>query len=195
MNHISHKLVKSNAMLSKTRHYVNEVTIKSISYAIFNPCLSYVCTAWGQNLNPKHRVNLLQKKAMRIISFTHYDSHTLPIFAKLNIIKFSDMISLCNCLFIYKHFISKPASVFSQIFILVSNTHQQNTRFTPHGLLTKPTCNTSKYGTNGFAASAIASWNFFQNKFPSENLRKISYSELKLLIKNYFFNSYNQIFV
>ena len=97
MNHISHKLVKSNAMLSKTRHYVNEVTIKSISYAIFNPCLSYVCTAWGQNLNPKHRVNLLQKKAMRIISFTHYDSHTLPIFAKLNIIKFSDMILLCNC--------------------------------------------------------------------------------------------------
>ena len=121
------------------------------------------------------------------------DAHTLPIFAKLNIIKFSDMISLCNCLFIYKHFISKPASVFSQVFILVSNTHQQNTRFTPHGLLTKPTCNTSKYGTNGFAASAIASWNFFQNKFPSNNLRQISYSQLKVLIKNYFYNSYNQI--
>ena len=52
MNHLSHKLVKVNAMLCKLRHYVNEVTIKSIYYAIFHSHLSYVCTAWGQNLNP-----------------------------------------------------------------------------------------------------------------------------------------------
>ena len=50
-----------------------------------------------------------------------------------------------------------------------------------------------KYGTNAFAASAIASCNFFQKEFPSKNLRQISYSQLKVLIKNYFFNSYNQI--
>ena len=66
---------------------------------------------------------------MRIISFVHYDAHTLPIFAKLNKIKISDLISLCNCLFIYKYFISNPASDFSLVFILASNTHEQNTRF------------------------------------------------------------------
>ena len=60
-------------MLCKHRHYVNEVTIKSIYYAVFHSNLSYVCTAWGQNLKPKHRINLLQKKAMQIISFAHYD--------------------------------------------------------------------------------------------------------------------------
>ena len=100
MNHLSHKFVKANAMLCKLRHYVNEVISKSIYYAFFHSRLSYVCTAWSQNLNPKHRVNLLQKKPMRMIIFAHYDAHTLPIFAKLNIIKFSDLISLCNCLFI-----------------------------------------------------------------------------------------------
>ena len=97
VNHLSHKLVKANAMLCKLRHYVNEATIKSIYYAIFHSHLSYVCTAWGQNLNPKHRINLLQKKAIQLISFAQYDAHTLPIFAKLNIIKFSDLISLCYC--------------------------------------------------------------------------------------------------
>ena len=80
-------------MLCKLRHYVNIATSKSIYYAIFHSHLSYVCTAWGQNLNPKHHINLLQKKAMQIISFAH-DAHTLPIFARLNIIKFSDLISL-----------------------------------------------------------------------------------------------------
>ena len=123
-----------------------------------------------------HGVRIWTQKAMQIISFTHYDAHTLPIFTKLNIIKFSDPISLHNCLFIYKHFISKPASVFSHVFILASNTHEQNTRFGSHGLLAKPTCNTSNYGTNGCAISAIASRNFFQNKFPSNSLREIFFS-------------------
>ena len=68
-------------MLCKLRHYVNEATIKSIYYVIFHSNLSYVCTAWGQNLNPKHPINLLQKKGMLVISFAHYDDHTLPIFA------------------------------------------------------------------------------------------------------------------
>ena len=99
----------------------------------------------------------------------------------------------CNFLFIYKHFCSKAPSVFSHVFILASNTLEQNTRFALHGPLIKPRCNTSKYGTNPFVASAIASWNFFQKEFPSNDMRQISYSQLKVLIKNQFFNSYNQI--
>ena len=64
--------------------------------------------------------------------------------------------------------------------------------FASHDLLTKPTCNTLKYGTNAFAVSARTSWNFFQNEFPSNTLRQISYSQLKIFIKNCFVNSYNQ---
>ena len=69
INHLSQKLVKANAMLCKLGHLVNVVTIKSIYYAIFHSHFSYFCIAWGQNLNSKHPINLLQKKAMLIISF------------------------------------------------------------------------------------------------------------------------------
>ena len=100
-----------------------------------------------------------------MISVAQYDAHTLPIFAKLNIIKFSDLISLCNCLFIYNIFLVRLLQLF-HVFILASNTHEQNTRFASHGLLIKPRCNTSKYGTNAFVASAIASWNFRKKSFP-----------------------------
>ena len=90
---------------------------------------------------------------MWIISFASFNDYTLPIFAELNIVKCPDLISFCSCLFIYKHFLSKSSSVFSIIFILTSNTHEQKTRLASHGLLTKPSCSTSKYGTNAFAAS------------------------------------------
>ena len=79
IKHLSHRLVQANAMPCKLRRYVNRATIKSIYYAIFQSHLSYVCSAWGENLNPKHRINVLQKKAMRTISFAHCDAHTLPI--------------------------------------------------------------------------------------------------------------------
>ena len=64
INKLSQKLVKINAMLFKLQHFVNVATIKSIYCVIFHSHLSYVCTAWSQNLNSKHRINLLQKKAM-----------------------------------------------------------------------------------------------------------------------------------
>ena len=179
-------------MLCKLQRFVNAATTKSIYYAIFHSHLSYVCTAWGQNLNSKHHINLLQKKAMQIISFTSFNAHTIPIFAKLNIITFPDLICFCNCLFIYKHFLNKSSSVFSNVFILTSNTHEQNTRSASHGLSTKPSCSTSKYGTNAFAASAMKSWNFFQKKFSNNNLCQLAYSQLKLPIKDHFLKSYNQ---
>ena len=164
----------------------NVVTMKSIYYAIFIP-IFHMFVLHGLRIWILNITNLLQKKAMQIISFTSFYAHTLPIFAKFNII-----IIFFLWLFIYKHFLSKSSSVFSIVFILRSNTHEQNTGSASHGLLTKSSCSTSIYGTNAFAASAIKSWNFFQKKFSSNNLCQLPYSQLKLLIKNHFFNFYNQ---
>ena len=108
-----------------------------------------------QNLNSKHCINLLQKMAMWIISFISIIVHILPIFTKSNVIKF-----------MYNHFLSKSLSVFSSVFILTSNTHEQNTRSASDGLLAKPCWSTPKYGTNAFAASTIKSLNFFQKSYP-----------------------------
>ena len=83
------------------------------------------------------------------------------------------LIDLCTRNFVYaitslraccmhaRHCTRNLSSPVSHVFILAPNTYKKNTRFASHGLLTKPTSNTSKYGTNDFAASAIASWNFF----------------------------------
>ena len=70
--------------------------------------------------------------------------------------------------------------------------NEQNTRSASHGLLMKLPCNTSKYGTNTFAASAITLWNSSQKMIYNNNLYKLSYSQLKVLIKNYFFIFYNE---
>ena len=159
-------------------------------------------------MNSKHCINLLRKKAMRNISFASFDAHKLPIFGKLNLIKFSpNLISFCNCLFIYKHFLSsmlfmsirsqnghfrKNRFVFSNLFILTYDTHEKNTRLVSYGLLKKRSWSSSEYATNAFAASGTKSWNIFQKMFSNDTLCQLSYCQLRVLIKNQFFNSYDQ---
>ena len=53
--------------------------MKSIYLCYYHSHLSYDCTAWVQNTNSKHCVNLIQKKAMQITSFASFDAHTLPV--------------------------------------------------------------------------------------------------------------------
>ena len=54
---------------------------------------------------------------------------------------------------------------FSHVFILSSNTHEQNRRSASHGLLTKPSCITSKCSSDSFTFSAFMSSIFLQNFF------------------------------
>ena len=63
INHLSHKLVKINALLCKLCHCANEVTIKSIYYAIFHSHLSFL-HCMGSESEPQTYINLLQKKGI-----------------------------------------------------------------------------------------------------------------------------------
>ena len=85
-------------MLCKIRHYVNENTLRSIYYAVFQSHFSYVCTAWGQNIKYYHRISFLQMKAMIIIFLSDFNEHTTPLFLKATILKFIDFIQMENCI-------------------------------------------------------------------------------------------------
>ena len=76
INHLSHKLVKANAMFSTLCQYCIW-SYYTINLLCIYSHLSYVCTAWGHNLNPKHSTNLPQKKACKYLVLlimipTHY---------------------------------------------------------------------------------------------------------------------------
>ena len=54
---------------------------------------------------------LLQKKALRLITFSAYREHTNPLFIKYQIIKFHDLIYYQNAIFSYKLHISLSQSI------------------------------------------------------------------------------------
>ena len=74
----------------------------------------------------------------------------------MKIIKFVDLVSVENCIFIKTCFSCKSYSVFSRLCNLATGRHNHQTRFAMNGLLLLPNCNTVKFGTKDFLYSKTA---------------------------------------
>ena len=94
----SSKLRKANGILSviKLRHFVPFETLKSIYYSLFHSHLLYAAIIWGQNIKRGSRLCLLQKKTVRIMTFSNYDGHSAPLFARTGITFLPDFIFSLN---------------------------------------------------------------------------------------------------
>ena len=114
-------LNKATAMLCKIRHYVTKATLRSIYYATFQSHLSYVCTAWDQNIKYNHRISILQRKTKRIIFFSDFNEHITPLFAKAKILKFIDFIQMKNCIFVNKSVSGSLHPLFSQVNLFAND--------------------------------------------------------------------------
>ena len=68
------------------------------------PFLTYGSIAWGNTyattLKP---VVVLQKKAVRIITFSNRDAHSNPLFSKLGLIKLMDLVTIHTALFMFQY--------------------------------------------------------------------------------------------
>ena len=95
------KLSRANGMLSKIRYYVSRDVLLSLYYALFHSHLSYATNVWALNANSTKRILNLQKKAVRLMTFSDFDAHSLPLFTQLRMLSFHDFTKFTNIIFIF----------------------------------------------------------------------------------------------
>ena len=83
-------LRRANGALSRIRHFVDSSILLGIYHSLFGSHLRYGCQLWAQNENTARRVFILQKCAIRIISFSLPRTPSAPIFNSLNILTLFD---------------------------------------------------------------------------------------------------------
>ena len=133
--YIAIKLDRANAMLYKVREFVNTRVLKLIFHAIFDCHLNYANTVWCQNKNSLNRLFLLQKKAIRIISFEFRNAHSNPLSYRHEIVKLHYKIIIENCLFISKSINFDLPSIFNNWFTFSSDSHRYKTSCSLKGFL------------------------------------------------------------
>ena len=97
-------------------------------YSLVYPFLTYGLIAWGNtyatSLKP---VVVLQKKAVRIITFSNRDAHSSPLFSQLGLIKLMDLVTTHTALFMFQYHHHLLPKAFDNFFSPISSKHN-NTR-------------------------------------------------------------------
>ena len=73
-------------------------------------------------------LNLLQKKARRLITLSNFDEHTEPLFKRNRLLKLNDLIFLYNSLFMYDFYHNMLLLPFESLFLTVKSKYGYNTR-------------------------------------------------------------------
>ena len=103
IHRVNNKLCKSLAIMYKAKCKLNEKALQSIYYALFYPYMNYCLEVWGiTNSSKLHCLNILQKRAIRLICNKGSRYHSNELFYKLRVVKFSDLVDIKVCSVIHK---------------------------------------------------------------------------------------------
>ena len=123
------KLSKSIGIIHKSRFFLSTHSLRTLYNSMILPYLYYCNLAWGGTYKSNlQRIEILQKRALRIVSNSTYDAHTGPIFKELKLLKFHDIHSFQLGIFMFSFKNSTLPSKFNNFFVLNSQIHNYNTR-------------------------------------------------------------------
>ena len=167
IGYVAKKIKRGVGVLSKLRYFTNIHILKKLYYALIQPFLVYGIIVWGNTyettLNP---LLILQKRALRIITFSKSDEHSSPIFKTLKILKISDLVSQNIAIFMYKYHYELLPLVFQNFFDALTSIHSYNTRQASKKSYYIPKARTN-YGIFNIRFQGPKVWNSIDESFKS----------------------------
>ena len=182
---------RSIGLLAQIRYFVSAKLLRTVYFAIFDLYLRYECQIWGQNKNVNtNEISKLQDKAIRVISFKDCNTPCGPLYSEMKIIKFFDLITFHNCVFIAEHLNQNLPSSFGNYFTYMANQHHHNMLGTVRKLVNVTQCKTLfmepiQSQLNQFEIGIIFKKITFE--FNREN---VITPKLMLTVKEFFLTSY-----
>lgn len=179
------KLSKSVGAISKLRHFTSTKVCVSIYYALFFSHLSYGCLVWQYAHDSLiERICVLQRKVIRIISFSLPRDRTSPIFFLLKILKVRDVFDSFLLQLFFKLMNDElPCSLkkFFQSFVTDSIVFKK---------LRLPAIKSTKYGIKSLKFSGVKTWNKYFEQLRLSLSFSSTLAHIKISHSNICFESY-----
>ena len=197
---------QANNLIAISRHYLSKELLLQIYYGQFYSHLTYGCQLWGQDPNRIKQTFTLQKKCIRLMTFSHYLAHTDPLFKELNILKLYDMIRFHNIIFTHNTLNKKSPNIFNSYFKNKLTLHHHytinnlNTQYCiPKGSLDIPNVNTTS-GEKSIKYICSKEWNLILRELSIKHfndyencelwLQNLKIDKLKSMLKQHFLEKY-----
>lgn len=177
VHELSKTLSRANGVLSKLRYNASLDTCLQVYYSIFFSHLTNGCNLWGLSSEENiTKLEVLQKKCVRIMTFAPFNSHTNEIFIDLQLIKVRDLISMSQLKLVYDFLNYRLPVDLMSLFRLSSDVHTTVRRLnsTVNRLIYIPNFKTITYGKDSLRYQCAK---FTHLESPSVNLQIVTYSQ------------------
>ena len=197
INVMNSKLKRANTLLALSRHYLPSSLLKQIYYSQFHSHLSYGCQVWGQTPALISQTTILQKKAVRLMTFSPVDAPSSPIFKELKILKLNDIITTNNIIFVHKTLNGMTPSHFKNFVEPYIPNHNHATRNDPSSGYSIPPGSVSlnNIEPHSLKYRCAQDWNemlktLSRSAGHTHKLLDVSIISLKRIIKAHFIGAY-----
>ena len=103
VNHISVKMSQGLGILYKIRNIFPRNILLTLYYSLIYPYLSYCALIWAcAKPNTLNKIEILQNKAIRLITKSGYRAHTSVLYKELKVLKLHDIYIKQSLVFMFK---------------------------------------------------------------------------------------------
>ena len=127
--YVKNKISKGIGIMYRARSCLTKRSLKNLYYSYIYPYLIYCIEIWG--ISPQTHLNpllLMQKKIVRIMTFSYYYAHTAPIFRDLEILTIDQLIVHRIGTVMYKFNYGLLPDVLNTMYRKNCEIHSYNTR-------------------------------------------------------------------
>ena len=178
--YVKNKIANGIGVIRNARPLLNKSALTNLYHTFIYPYLIYCVEVWGSakyvHLSP---ILLLQKKIIRLITFSERLAHTEPLFLQLNILPIDKLIQDRIGLFMYKMYNGLHPPTINNMYIMNSDVHKHNTRHKNY--LHISMAHSDLYAKKRFYCSSILIWNEIMNKIEVS----ISFPQFEIVLKQY----------
>ena len=133
IDHISKVISRNIGIIKKSTFFLDEKHLILLYNSLCLPYLNYCSLVWGHSSDTLlHKLEILQKKVIRIIDGQGRFSHTSPIFAKLKLLKVRDITKQQIITVMHNVLLGRAPTIISSMFTLLqdnSRASRQNSHF------------------------------------------------------------------
>ena len=144
ISYVKSKISKGIGIMYKARNYVNKNALLGLYHSYIYPYLIYCIESWGTasncHIDPLY---ILQKRILRILTFSNYDVPSKLLFRYTNILPLCKLVHYRIGIRMYKYANYLLPPVINSIYTVNSDIHEYNTR-------QKHILHTNKGSTNQF---------------------------------------------
>ena len=128
INHISMKVPKMASIMAKARHHLSLKLVLTLYNTMIYPYLTYCNVIWANTYSTRlSSIFMLQKKIVRIITFSNYSEESGRLFKPLKILDIYELNTYLTGIFMYWYYHGNLPAYFINFFVQNESIHSYNT--------------------------------------------------------------------